>query len=143
MADIFIEGQQQNYSNNNFEMDGQGPKITREDWMQKKWRPMMAWVYMATCVCDFILFPVLWPALLATIHSPVTPWQPLTLSGAGLFHVAMGAVLGLTAYGRTQEKIAGANMSTPMSAGFNMPNNTTASTPTNNAPSNVNKDQVL
>jgi hypothetical protein len=36
-------------------------------------------------------------------------WQPLTLQGAGLFHIAMGAVLGLAAMGRTQEKIAGAN----------------------------------
>jgi murein DD-endopeptidase MepM/ murein hydrolase activator NlpD len=33
----------------------------------------------------------------------------LTLQGAGLFHIAMGAVLGLAAYGRTQEKLAGAN----------------------------------
>jgi hypothetical protein len=33
-------------------------------------------------------------------------WQPLTLQGAGLYHIAMGAVLGIAAYGRTQEKIA-------------------------------------
>jgi hypothetical protein len=33
--------------------------------------------------------------------------------GGGLFHVAMGAVLGVSAYGRTQEKVAGAsNVST-------------------------------
>jgi hypothetical protein len=29
----------------------------------------------------------------------------LTLQGAGLFHMAMGAVLGITAYGRSKEKI--------------------------------------
>jgi hypothetical protein len=34
-------------------------------------------------------------------------WQPLTLIGAGLFHMAMGAVLGITAWSRGQEKIAG------------------------------------
>ena len=39
----------------------------------------------------------------------MTQWQPLTLNGAGLFHIAMGAVLGIAAMGRTQEKIAGAN----------------------------------
>ena len=33
--------------------------------------------------------------------------MPLTLQGAGLFHIAMGAVLGIAAFGRTQEKIAG------------------------------------
>ena len=36
-------------------------------------------------------------------------WQPITLQGAGLFHIAMGAVLGIAAYGRTQEKLGGAN----------------------------------
>jgi hypothetical protein len=36
-------------------------------------------------------------------------WNPLTLQGAGLFHIAMGAVLGIAAFGRTQEKMAGAN----------------------------------
>jgi hypothetical protein len=33
----------------------------------------------------------------------------LTLQGAGFFHIAMGAVLGLSAYGRSQEKIASTN----------------------------------
>jgi hypothetical protein len=32
-------------------------------------------------------------------------WKPLTLEGSGLFHVAMGAVLGVTAWTRGQEKI--------------------------------------
>ncbi len=35
-------------------------------------------------------------------------WVPITLQGGGLFHVAMGAVLGVSAYGRTQEKLNGA-----------------------------------
>jgi hypothetical protein len=47
--------------------------------------------------------------LQANSHQPITQWQPLTLQGAGLYHMAMGAVLGLAAFGRTQEKIAGAN----------------------------------
>ena len=37
------------------------------------------------------------------------PWQPISLQGAGLFHIAMGAVLGIAAYGRTKEKIEGAS----------------------------------
>ena len=79
------------------------------DWLNKKWRPMMGWVYMGTCTFDFVIAPILWSILQATYHGTVTSqWQPLTLQGAGLYHVAMGAVLGLTAYGRTKEKIAGA-----------------------------------
>ena len=82
----------------------------KEDWMNSKWRPMMGWMYMTVCACDFMLFPVLWSLLQSLSHGQVTSqWQPLTLQGAGLFHVAMGAVLGIAAYGRTQEKLGGAN----------------------------------
>ena len=79
------------------------------DWINKKWRPAMGWVYMATCTADFVLFPILWSMLQALTKGNVTmQWQPLTLQGAGLYHIAMGAVLGIAAYGRTKEKIEGA-----------------------------------
>lgn len=85
-------------------------KNTNEDWINKKWRPVMGWMYMVVCICDFTLFPILWSLLQALSHGQVTSqWQPVTLQGAGLFHVAMGAVLGIAAYGRTKEKVAGAN----------------------------------
>jgi hypothetical protein len=81
----------------------------KEDWMNAKWRPMMGWIYMLTCVTDFIIFPVLWSILQASLKQPVTAWQPITLQGAGLFHLSMGAIIGVAAFGRTQEKLAGAN----------------------------------
>jgi len=81
----------------------------KEDWMNSKWRPAMGWMYMLTCMTDFILFPILWSLLQTVTKQPITQWQPLTLQGAGLFHIAMGAVLGIAAMGRTQEKLAGAN----------------------------------
>jgi hypothetical protein len=82
----------------------------KEDWMNSKWRPMMGWLYMAVCAFDFVLFPILWSILHAVMHTTtITQWQPLTLQGAGLFHIAMGAVLGIAALGRTQEKLQGAN----------------------------------
>ena len=77
------------------------------EWMQKLWRPAMGWMYMLICLADMIVFPVLWSLLQAVTHSPITQWNPLTLQGAGLFHIAMGAVLGISAFGRTQEKLAG------------------------------------
>jgi len=81
-----------------------------EHWMNSKWRPMMGWMYMSVCMCDFMLFPILWSLLQSLSHGTVnSQWQPLTLQGAGLFHIAMGAVLGIAAYGRTQEKLGGAN----------------------------------
>ena len=78
------------------------------DWINKKWRPVMGWVYMLTCTMDFVVFPILWSLLQALSKGNVTSqWQPLTLQGAGLYHIAMGAVLGIAAYGRTKEKIEG------------------------------------
>ena len=81
----------------------------KEDWMNSKWRPMMGWMYMLVCTFDMILFPVLWSLLQTTTGTAITQWNPLTLQGAGLFHIAMGAVLGIAAFGRTQEKLGGAN----------------------------------
>ena len=81
----------------------------KEDWMNSKWRPMMGWMYMIVCFMDMVIFPVLWSLLQTVQHVPITQWNPLTLQGAGLFHIAMGAVLGIAAYGRTQEKLGGAN----------------------------------
>lgn len=84
-------------------------KNDNSDWINKKWRPVMGWVYMMTCTADFVVFPVLWSLLQALSNGAVTnQWQPLTLQGAGLYHIAMGAVLGIAAYGRTKEKVAGA-----------------------------------
>ena len=77
------------------------------NWMQNLWRPMMGWMYMLICLLDMAIFPVLWSLLQAMMHQPITQWNPLTLQGAGLFHIAMGAVLGIAAFGRTQEKLAG------------------------------------
>jgi Holin of 3TMs, for gene-transfer release len=82
----------------------------KEDWMNSKWRPMMGWMYMLICTMDMVVFPILWSLLQSISHGAVnSQWQPLTLQGAGLFHIAMGAVLGIAAHGRTQEKLNGAN----------------------------------
>jgi hypothetical protein len=100
------------------------PKISqseqqKEDWMNSKWRPMMGWMYMVVCSFDFVLAPILWSLLQSFSQGSVqTQWQPLTLQGAGLFHIAMGAVLGIAAYGRTQEKLGGAN-----NGGIQLPSN--------------------
>ena len=91
----------------------------KEDWMNSKWRPMMGWMYMLVCTMDMVVFPILWSLLQSLNHGQVTSqWQPLTLQGAGLFHIAMGAVLGIAAFGRTQEKLNGAN-----NGGIQMPSN--------------------
>ena len=65
------------------------------------------WCYMVICCLDMAVFPVLWSVVQVMVKSPLTQWNPLTLQGAGLFHLAMGAVLGIAAWSRGQEKIQG------------------------------------
>jgi len=78
-----------------------------EDWMNTKWRPMMGWTYMVTCIFDFIVGPILYNILqFLNPGQQVAMWQPLTLGGGGLYHLAMGAVLGIAAWTRGQEKVA-------------------------------------
>ena len=93
-----------------------------EDWMTKKWRPLMAMMYMSCCLADFFLFPIMFTAVqfweTSIANDAFRQWVPITLQGGGLFHVAMGAVLGVTAYGRTQEKLGGV-----YNGGIQMPSN--------------------
>lgn len=92
----------------------------QEDWIQKKWRPMMAVMYMMVCVFDFVVFPIMFTIVqfweVEAANDAFRQWNPLTLGGGGLFHVAMGAVLGVTAWSRGQEKIAGAANQAPVAA---------------------------
>lgn len=89
---------------------------TEEGWIKSAWRPAMGWVYVTVCVFDFVIAPVLWSAgqgyiaqnILTREHAVISQqWKPLTLEGSGLFHVAMGSVLGVTSFGRTKEKLNG------------------------------------
>ena len=95
---------------------------SESNWMQTLWRPMMGWMYMLICLLDMAVFPVLWALWQGINHAPITQWNPLTLQGAGLFHIAMGAVLGISAFGRTQEKLAG-TAANPTATSQTMTNN--------------------
>ena len=67
----------------------------------------MAVQYMVTCVADFVIFPVLWSLLQSAQAGEITSqWAPLTLQNGGLYHLAMGAILGISAWGRTKEKLS-------------------------------------
>lgn len=61
---------------------------------------------MVVCMFDFVIAPVLWSIAQIIGGGKVdTQWMPITLQGAGLFHMAMGAILGIAVYGRTKEKV--------------------------------------
>ena len=75
--------------------------IPKEEWLNRKWRPAMGWTYMIICIFDFIIFPIMFTAVQFWEIKAKVPdeifrqWVPITMSGAGFFHVAMGAVLGI------------------------------------------------
>ena len=67
----------------------------------------MGFTYMAICLFDFIVAPILWSAIQAFQSGNITlQWNPLTLNAGGFFHIAMGAICGVTAWTRGTEKIA-------------------------------------
>lgn len=83
-----------------------------EHWMKTYWRPAMGWLYMVICAFDFIIGPVMsmtMPIILRGLGADnvtYTPWESLTLSNGGLIHLAFGAILGITAWTRGQEKLS-------------------------------------
>lgn len=79
--------------------------VSGDSWIRNHWRPAMAIQYMFVCIVDFVIFPMMWSGI--QIHSKLamTQWEPLTLKSTGMYHMAMGAVLGVAAWTRGQENI--------------------------------------
>lgn len=80
-----------------------------EDYMTRTWRPQMAKTYRWICIFDFILFPLIYFAVqfdeTQASNDAFRIWQPITLQGGAFIHIAFGAILGISAYTRGQEKI--------------------------------------
>ena len=74
--------------------------ILEEGWLKKYWKTAVAWSYIAICLYDFLIAPNL--VMLLAYHSkgviPYAQWDPVTLKGSGLFHMAFGAILGVAAW---------------------------------------------
>lgn len=99
-----------------------------ESGIKRYWRPIAAYVYLAICLFDFVAGPVFIEmrnsrvnveafaqiqliedrevqlAALEKLDLGRSTWQPLTLLGGGLFHLSFGAILGIAAFTRGQEK---------------------------------------
>lgn len=106
------------------------PSDELEHSFKKFWRPIAAYTYLAICVFDFVGAP-LWiehtnqtvnlvafeeiqkfedkevqMKAIEQVELGNRSWTPLTLQGGGLFHLAFGAILGVAAFTRGQEKVA-------------------------------------
>lgn len=85
-------------------------------WYQNTWLPCAAFIYLAICLFDFIIMPVYTAAHNGRIENRVVQilegkdaatfadsiikanqatrqWNPLTLLGGGMFHLALGSLL--------------------------------------------------
>lgn len=92
-------------------------KSTDSAWYQKTWLPFAAATYIIICIFDFMIMPVYTAAHNSRIENAVfarleddktaatfadgliksnqaaRQWNPLTLLGGGMFHLAFGALL--------------------------------------------------
>lgn len=60
----------------------------------------MAVQYMIVCLWDFFVAPIFFAIFNDANHLPPVVWTSLTLQGGGLYHLAMGAILGIAAWTR-------------------------------------------
>jgi hypothetical protein len=81
-------------------------KISDDQWLQTYWRPAMAWAYLFICVFDFMAAPISLAWFSYFTKTSLVMWTPLTIQGGGLFHLAMGAIIGITSYAKTQERVS-------------------------------------
>lgn len=82
-----------------------------ENWMKSYWRPAAGWIYLIICFMDFVGFPLLSIFLPVVGHMfgiqlAYNKWESITLSQGGLIHLSFGAILGVSAWTRGQEKLA-------------------------------------
>jgi hypothetical protein len=86
-------------------------RASDEGWFRAHWREFMAWSYGIVCLWDFMLAPIFfaWFSHYEHLTNPIL-WTPLTTSGGGLYHVAMGAIIGVSSYGKTQENVTSMNV---------------------------------
>jgi hypothetical protein len=78
-----------------------------DGYLKELWRPIMAWNYAIIVLFDFMLAPIGLSIYTIVTKQPYIQWQPLTIQGGGMFHIAMGAIIGVSAWSRGQEKING------------------------------------
>lgn len=103
--DMELELQRENFNETQAQLDRDAISGSDENhWMKSYWRPAAAWIYMAICIMDFIVAPLLAMFMPVITGKPYVAWVSLTLSNGGLIHAAFGAILGVSAYTRGMQK---------------------------------------
>ena len=80
-------------------------------WIKHYWRPAIAWQYLAVCLFDFMLAPIMLMVFSYLTGAGYIAWTPLTLQMNGFYHLSMGAIVGVSSWSRGQEKITKLSLS--------------------------------
>lgn len=73
-------------------------------WFHTYLRPALGWSYLVICVFDFMVAPILL-GIYSYYEGTYHAWEPLTIRGGGIYHLSMGAILGVSMWTRGREKI--------------------------------------
>ena len=79
--------------------------IKSEEAIKRYWRPAMAWQYFIVCLFDFMIGPIFYTYVQLGSNQPLHQWTPMTLNSGGLYHIAMGGMIGIYTWVRSLEKI--------------------------------------
>lgn len=104
-------------------------------WLAENWRSMAFVTYFLICLGDFLILPMIYAAMgsmdIVTLvqlsmqyKDPTVQaeflklyaakiWVPLTVQGAGSFHIAFGTILGAGAWTRGQAEVAQIHQNQP------------------------------
>lgn len=66
--------------------------------LKGNWRPLMAYQYILICLFDFMLAPIAVMFFHYYTGTNYVQWSPLTLQGAGMYHLSMLGVLGISTW---------------------------------------------
>ena len=95
------------YEQKRMDIDLLDKAVQNDQWFKSYWRPGMGWLYMLICAFDFIIAPIVSMFIPLWLKgTPYTPWKSITLENGGMIHLAFGAILGVTAWTRGEEKKA-------------------------------------
>jgi len=78
----------------------EGQKNKEDSWLKHYWRPLMAYQYMVVCIFDFIIGPIINFIFFYKSAQIYIPWEPVTLQVSGFYHIAMGGIVGISAWTR-------------------------------------------
>lgn len=66
--------------------------------LKGNWRPLMAYQYILICLFDFMFGPIATMIYHGVTKTDYAQWQSLTLQGGGMYHISMGAILGISTW---------------------------------------------